>query len=709
MKVYEPKDIRNIALVGHAGSGKTTIAEAMLYQAGMINRRGTVEDNNTVSDFNELEHEKDSSVFSSILYAEYNNTKINIIDTPGYDDYIGEMIAPIHVCDTAVIVLNAVNGIEVGTENGLTYASKTNKPICFVLNKLDIEQAKFDNVVEDLKAQVGNSTTVFQYPLNSGLGFNTIIDVLSMKAFQYTGGLEPEISDIPPSEADKAESYRNELVESIAESDEDLMNIYFEEGNLTDEQIAFGLKKSFAAREIMPIFCVCSKNFIGFKSLMDFIVKEAPAPNELPLPIEEGSIKVDCDPNAKVSLFVFKMVSDPRLGDMTFFKVKSGKLHSGIDLINADRGSSERISQVFVVAGKKREEVSELMAGDIGATVKLKTTNINDTLHEKNFNVTFKKIEYPNPKVRIAVVPKTKGEEEKVGMGLHSLHAEDPTVVVEHSQELRQTILFAQGELHLGVVKWRLENRYKVEAVFIEPRVPYRETIQKKAQGSYRHKKQSGGAGQFAEVHMLIEPWYENMPNPDGITVRGRDIYDLDWGGKLEFLNCIVGGVIDQRFMPAILKGVMEKMQEGPLTGSYVRDIRVAVYDGKMHPVDSNEAAFKTAGMMVFKENFTQASPKILEPIYDIEVKVPEDYVGDVMSDLPSRRGVILGIDSEGKYQKIKARMPLAEVDKYSQALRSMTQARATFSSAFAEYQTVPPNVQTELIEAYKKQQNDEE
>ncbi|MBS4001126.1 MAG: elongation factor G [Desulfobulbaceae bacterium] len=709
MKVYEPKNIRNIALVGHAGSGKTSIAEAMLFHAGSISRRGTVEDNNTVSDFNELEHEKSSSVFSSIMFAEYNNTKINIIDTPGYDDYIGEMIAPMHVCDTAVVVVNSVNGLEVGTENGMTYAAKSNKPTIFLLNKLDIEQSKFDSVVEDIKAQVGNSATIFQYPLNAGAGFNTVIDILSMKAVKYTGSTEPEILDLPATEVERVETLRNELIESIAESDEDLMNQYFEEGSLTDEQIAKGLKKALIAREIMPIFCVCSKNFIGFKYVMDFIVKEVPTPSEMPVAVEEGSIKVDSDPSAKVSLFFFKMVSDPRLGDMTFFKVMSGKLHSGIDLVNADRGSSERIGQVFVINGKKRDEVSEMLAGDIGSTVKLKSTNVNDTLHEKNFNVTFQKIEYPNPKVRTAVVPKTKGEEEKVGMGLHALHAEDPTIVIEHSQELRQTIVFAQGELHLGVIKWRLENRYKVEAVFIEPRVPYRETIQKKAQGSYRHKKQSGGAGQFAEVHMMVEPWYENLPNPDGMSVRGKDLYDLDWGGKLEFVNCIVGGVIDQRFMPAILKGVMEKMQEGPLTGSYVRDIRVAIYDGKMHPVDSNEAAFKTAGMMVFKDNFTQASPKILEPIYDIEVKVPEDYVGDVMSDLPSRRGVILGIDSEGKYQKIKARMPLAEVDKYSQALRSMTQARATFTSAFSEYQAVPPNVQIELMEAYKKQQSDDE
>lgn len=709
MKVYETKNIRNIALVGHAGSGKTTLTECILFQSGSITRRGTVEDRNTISDYNEIEHERGSSVFATPLFAEFGDIKVNIIDTPGYDDYIGEMIAAQHVCETTAIVLNALNGLEVGAENGINYAEKLNKPLMFIVNKCDNEQAKFENLIEEIKSQYGNKATVFQFPLNPGNSFDSIVDILLMKVVKYNGSQNPVYEDIPSNIKPKVESYRNELIESIAESDEELMNIYFEEGHLNDEQIQKGLKNAFINREIFPIFCVSAKNFVGTKGIIDFIINEAPAPNELPMPVEEGSIKVDCDPNSKLSLFIFKMFSDVRLGDLTFFKIKSGKLHSGVDLINETKGSTERFGAIYVVNGKKREEVTELLAGDIGATVKLKTTNINDTLHEKGFNVKFTPIEYPHPKVRIAVVPKVKGEEEKVGLGLNSLHQEDPSITIVHSPELRQTIVYAQGDLHLQLVKWRLEHRYKVEVEFQPPRVPYRETIQKKVTGSYRHKKQSGGAGQFAEVHMMIEPWYEGLPDPTEYQVRGKELYDLEWGGKLEFINCIVGGVIDQRFMPAILKGVMEKMQEGPLTGSYVRDIRVAIYDGKMHPVDSNEAAFKTAGMMVFKDNFTQAAPKILEPIYDVEIKVPEEFVGDVMSDLPSRRGVILGIDSEGKYQKIKARMPLSEVDKYSQALRSMTQARATFSSKFAEYQPVPPNVQQELIEAYKKIQAETE
>lgn len=709
MKVYETKNIRNLALVGHAGSGKTTLAEAFLFQSGSITRRGTIEDRNTISDFNEIEHERGSSVFSTPLYAEFGDTKINIIDTPGYDDYIGEMIAAQHVCETTAVVLNAANSIEVGAENGISYAEKLEKPTLFIVNKLDNEQSKFDDLTLELKEQYGNKVTVFQIPLNPGTSFDSVIDILLMKTVKYNGTAEPELNDIPASMASKVESLRNELIESVAESDEDLMNIYFEEGSLTEEQIQKGLKNAFIKREIFPLFCASGKNYVGIKSVVDFLIKEAPNPSELPMPVEEGSTKVVCDPSSKLSLLVFKMFSDPRLGDLTFFKVKSGKVHSGVDLINETKGSSERFGAVYAIIGKKRDETSELVAGDIGATVKLKSTNINDTLHEKGFNVKFNPIQYPNPKVRTAIVPKTKGEEEKVGMGLNSLHQEDPSMTIQHSPELKQTIVHAMGDLHLQAIKWRLEHRYKVEVEYTAPRVPYRETIQKKVTGSYRHKKQSGGAGQFAEVHMLLEPWYEGLPDPTDIQVRGREIFELEWGGKLEYINSIVGGVIDQRFMPAILKGVMDKMHEGPLTGSYVRDIRVAIYDGKMHPVDSNEAAFKTAGMMVFKDNFTQASPKILEPIYDVEIRVPEDYVGDVMSDLPSRRGVILGIDSEGKYQIIKARMPLAEVDKYSQALRSMTQARATFTSRYAEYQPVPPNVQQELIETYKKLQAEQD
>ncbi|MFP4527888.1 MAG: elongation factor G [Candidatus Kapaibacterium sp.] len=707
MKVYEPKDIRNLTFLGHAGSGKTTMAEALLFKSGFVNRRGTVEDNNTVSDYSEIEHEKTCSIFATPVFAEWNNTKLNIIDTPGYDDYIGETVAAIRVADLGVIFINTSNGIEVGAELGFHHAYKQGKPIMFVVNKLDNEQAKFDQNIEDLKTAFGGSVTIAQLPVKTGQGFDTVVDLLTMAAYKFSPEGKPEKIDIPGEVADQAEELRNELIESIAESDEELMNKYLEEGELSQADLDKGLKTAIITRQIFPVFASCGKNAAGVETLLDFFVNAAPSPLDMPAP-KAGETEVACDPSAKTATFVFKSYSEPSLGMMTYFRVYSGKIAAGQDLVNENKNATERLGQLFYMNGKKRIEVPEVMAGDIAATVKLKSTHINDTLHEKGLNVEFGEIEYPNPKVRVAVEPKTKGEEEKVGMGLHSLHLEDPSLVVEHSKELRQMILYAQGEQHLSVAKWRLENRFKVETIFVDPKVPYRETIQKQVRGSYRHKKQSGGAGQFAEVHMMIEPWYEGMPDPEGLSVRGKDLHKLDWGGNLEYVNCIVGGVIDQRFMPAILKGVMEKMEIGPLTGSYVRDIRVTIYDGKMHPVDSNEAAFKMAGRMVFKDSFVKAGPKILEPIYEVEIRCPEEFVGDVMSDLPTRRGVIQGIEADGKTQVIKARMPLAELDKYATALRSMTQARATHTQAFAEYQAVPPNVQQDLMDAYKKEQEEE-
>lgn len=702
MKVYETSDIRNVATVGHAGSGKTSLIEALLFKSGAITRKGSVEDRNTLSDHNEIEQDRNSSIFSTPLFIEWNDKKINIIDTPGYDDYIGEMIAPIHVCDTGMVVLNSQTGVEVGAELAWNYAAKFNKPMFIVINKLDIE-TDFPKIIDDIKTSLTASCKIVQFPVKTGANFNTVIDVIKMKQIVYDENGKATESDIPADLQAEAENYRNELVESIAETSEDLMNHYFENGDLSAEEFERGFKAGIKNRLIVPILCASGKNNVGLDGILNFITSYLPAPNELPLFVAEGSKEVKCDPNAPTSLFVYKLFSDSKLGDMTYFRVNTGKLVQSADMIIAGSGQNERIGQIFYTKGKNRIDAPHIVAGDLGATVKLKNTKINNTLYDKNFDVSYKEIAYPNPKIRIAVVPKTKGEEEKVGVGLHALSNEDPTVIIEHSKELRQTIVYCQGELHSGVIKYRLLNRYKVEAEYIEPRVPYRETIQKSVDNSYRHKKQSGGAGQFAEVHMRIEPWVENMPNPAGLTVRGKELIDLEWGGKLEYVNCIVGGVIDARFMPAILKGVMEKMQFGPLTGSYVRDVRVSIFDGKMHPVDSNETAFKMAGTMAFKDGFINAAPKILEPIYSVEIKVPSNFVGDIMSDLPSRRGVILGSDTEGHYQKIKARMPLAELDKYSTALRSMTQARATYTSEFLEYAPVPPNIQADLIEAYKK------
>ncbi len=708
MKVYESKNIRNIALVGHAGSGKTSLAECILFKAGMISRIGKVEDNNTVSDFRELEHEKGNSVYGTPLFAEWKDTKINILDNPGFDDYIGEVHSSIYAADVALININANNGAEVGSDYAWQYAEHTNTPTAFVINKLDAENIDFDTIISELQERYSKSIKPTQFPVATGPGFDSVIDVIAKKMITFKDGNMTE-SEIPDEHKERAEDLFNELLESVAETDEELMNKYLEEGDLSKEDFKIGFKKAIVDRLIMPIFAVSSKNNIGMVAMLNFMVDSFPSPLDMPPVKSTDGAEVIYDPKSKTSLFMYKLYSDPRLGDMTYFKVMSGVLKSSMDMNNNTRNQSERFGQLFVVAGKDRKDVAEVHAGDLAATVKLKTAHVNDTFAEKGLDVKFDPIVYPNPKIRVAVYPKVKGEEEKVGLGLHALQNEDPSYTVEHSQELRQTILHAQGELHLQKAKYRLEQRYKVESEFGEPRVPYRETIQKSVNSDYRHKKQSGGAGQFAEVHIKIEPWYEDAPYASDVTVRGKEIHDLKWGGKLEFVNCIVGGVIDQRFLPAILKGVMEKMEIGPLTGSYVRDIRVYVYDGKMHPVDSNEAAFKMAGAQAFKSGFIKANPKIMEPIYNVAIKVPEDYVGDVMSDLPSRRGMILGIDTEGRFQVVNAKMPQAELDKYATALRSMTQAKGTFNSEYDEYQAVTGDVQAALIEKYQKDQEEEE
>ncbi|MGB9701926.1 MAG: elongation factor G [Candidatus Kapaibacteriota bacterium] len=708
MKVYEANDIRNIAFIGNPGSGKTNLTESLLFQAGVINRKGTVEDGNTVSDFIEIEHEKGYSIYATPVYLEWKDKKINIIDAPGLDDFVGETYNALFAADVAIITLSAVNGIEFGTDISVVRTKELNKPFAFFVNKMDGDQVNFEKLLADMKDAYGVKVAPIQYPLNHGAGFNQIIDLFKMKLLQFSADGKYTETDIPASEKSKADELRNQLVESIAESDEELLNKYFEQGDLEQEELIAGFKKAFMNLDVYPVFCGSAKLNIGISSFLDFIASNFPSASDFVYKTLDGK-EIKVDSKSPTSLFIWKMYSDVKLGDLTYFKVITGSIGSGVELINHKRSSTERFGQVYSVRGKNREELPSLSAGDIGATVKLKNTHLSDTFHEKSFEVEYPNLVYPKQKIRVAVVPKTKGEEEKVGTSLHQIALEDASLLVEHSQELRQTLLFAQGDQQLQLVKWRLSNRFKVDAEFIDPRVPYRETITKSARASYRHKKQSGGAGQFAEVHMMIEPYVEGTPAPTDITVRGRDLQTLPWGGNLEYVNCIVGGVIDARFMPAILKGVMEKMEFGPLTGSFVRDIRIYVYDGKMHPVDSNEAAFKTAGRNAFKEAFINAAPKILEPIYDVNIIVPEQYVGDIMSDLPTRRGVILGIDVDGKVQIVKARMPLAELDKYYSALKSITQARGTFTYEFSEYQQVPPNVQQELMDAYKKQAEEEE
>jgi elongation factor G len=702
MKVFDDKHIKNVVLVGSSKSGKTTLAETMLFEAGIINRRGTVESNNTVSDYHEIEHERGNSVFATTMHTEWRDYKINVIDTPGLDDFIGDIVGSLRVADTSVMVINSQNGVEVGTELVWRYVDKFNKPIIFSINQVDHPKSNFDDALESLKSRFGGSVVQMQYPLNQGDEFDSIIDLLKMVMYKFSpDGGKPEKLPIPDSEKDKAEALHNELVEKAAENDEELMELYFEKGTLDEDEMRKGLKIGMVNHEVFPVFCMSAKKNMGTGRLMGFIDNVAPIAAELrPEPTESGE-GIEYDGSKPTVLFVYKSHIEPNLGKLSFFKVISGEVKIGSDLENSQTGSHERINQLFIMDGKTRHSVDKLTVGDIGATLKLKDTHTNNTLYTKGFEVTIKPIEFPDPRIRTAIVAQNKTDDEKLGEVLSKIHEVDPTVEVQFSRELRQLIMSGQGELHLDIVKWELEHIYNLHIDFIKPRISYRETIQKAADASYRHKKQSGGAGQFGEVYLRIEPYYEGMPEPEGLNVRKKHEVELEWGGKLVFYNCIVGGVIDQRFIPAIEKGVLQKMEEGPITGSYVRDIRVSVYDGKMHPVDSNDISFQIAGKMAFRDAFNTANPKLLEPIYETEVLVPEELMGDVMTDLQGRRAIIMGMDSQGSYQIIKAKTPLAEMDRYSTALRSMTQGRASFSSKFSEYSPVPGEIQKKLVNEY--------
>ncbi len=704
MKVYDDKFIKNIVLLGASKTGKTTLAETMMFEAGLINRRGTVEENNTVSDYHEIEQYRGSSVYSSLMHTEWRDYKINIIDTPGLDDFIGEVIAALRVADTGVMVLNAQHGMEVGTELIWNYVDEYKKPVIFAINQLDHEKANWEETVEEAQSRFGAPFVLMQYPLNAGIGFNSIIDLLKMVMYKFpaTGG-KPEKLPIPDSEKTRAEELHNKLVEKAAENDEKLMELYFEKGTLDEDEMKMGIKKGMMKHDLFPVFCLSAKNNMGSGRMMGFIDNVAPCAGEMPAEQDENGKEIPCDASKPTALFVFKSLIEPHLGNLSLFKVVSGEVKIGTELVNEFNNNTEKINQLFIIDGKNRNAVNKLSAGDLGATLKLKSTLTNHTLHEKGFDVAIKEIEFPESRMKVAIVAKNKHDDEKLGEVLSEIHREDPTITIEYSRELKQVILGAQGELHLAATKWRLENIYKLSVEFERTKIPYRETIRKQSRATYRHKKQSGGAGQFAEVAMMIEPYYEGYAPPKEFNIRGKEEINLEWGGKLIYHNCIVGGAIDTRFMPSILKGVMEKMQEGPTAGSYVRDICVYIYDGKMHPVDSNDMAFKIAGMMAFKDCFRQADPKLLEPVQDLEVLVPEEDMGAIMGDLQTRRAIILGMDSKNHYQIIKAKAPLAELEKYSTTLRSLTQGRASFKSRFAEYALVPGEIQKKLHDEYAK------
>ncbi len=715
MKTYQTNQIRNLVLLGNAGSGKTTLAESMLFTGGVIDRRGQVDQKNTVSDYNPIEQEQESSVFSTVLYTEFKDQKINFIDAPGLDDFSGQAISGLFAADTALILVNAQNGVEVGTEIHFRYTEERNKPVMFVINGLDNEKTNYEKAIETLKENFGNRIAIIQFPVNEGNIFNAVIDVLKMKMYKYPkDDGTVEVEDIPEEFRGRAENLHNELVEKAAENDESLMELFFEKESLDEEEMRKGIKKGLKSRSLMPVFCISARKNTGVDRLMEFIANTMPAPDEMPAPVHSKGAEVPCDPKGPASIFIFKTSIEEHIGEVNFFKVMSGEVKEGMDLINTTVSTKERINQLFVSAGKNRQKVPKMVAGDIGSTVKLKSTKTNHTLNESGQNWTFPAIEYPTPKYRSAIKAKNEGDDEKLGEALSRFHDEDPAVIIEYSKELKQIIIHGQGEHHLNILKWHLDNIFKIDTEFLAPKIPYRETITKIAQATYRHKKQSGGAGQFGEVHLVIEPYKEGIPDPTVYKVNGKEIkvsvrdkqeIDLDWGGKLIFYNSIVGGAIDARFLPAILKGIMEKMEEGPLTGSYARDIRVAVYDGKMHPVDSNEISFKLAGRNAFSNAFKEAGPKIMEPIYEVNVLVPSDRMGDVMSDLQGRRAIVLGMSSEKGFEKITAKVPLSEMGKYSTALSSLTNGRAIYNMKFSEYSQVPGEIQEELLKAYAAEQ----
>lgn len=706
MSAYDTSKIRNIALCGHSGSGKTTFAETMLFEAKAITRRGSVGESNTQSDYTALEQQRGHSLFASVLHCSWKDTKINIIDTPGLDDFAGEVVTALKVADTAVMLLNARSGVEVGTELLWEYIEKFETPAMFVVNQLDHEKADFEMTLDQAKKRFGSRVLPFQFPVNQGTGFNAIVDALRMVMYVFpAGGGKPEKKPIPAEHQSRADEMHNALVEAAAENDDQLMEKYFAEGNLDEEELAKGLSIGLAHHQYFPLFCASGQKDMGSGRIMGFIHDICPSPADRPAASLENGGSKPCDASARTCVFIFKTVNEPKVGSVSYFKVYSGVLKGGDELVNADNGTAERFSQLFESEGKNRDTVNELRAGDIGCTVKLKGSHTNQTLNPKGTDTKIERIHFPAPRIRMAVVPPSKAEVEKMAHALHSIQEEDPTLLVEQSVELRQTIIQGQGEMHLDIVRYKAEQNFGVHLEFIEPRIPYRETITREVNQDYRHKKQTGGAGQFAEVHMRVEPYFDGMPAPHGLNAKNIEVEDLKWGGKFSFVWAIVGGVIDSRFINAIKKGIMSKLEEGPGTGSYCRDIRVSVYDGKMHDVDSNDMAFQIASTMGFKEAFLKAGPQILEPIYDLEVMCDSEVMGNVMGDLQTRRAIIMGMDADGHYQVIRARVPLKELHKYSSTLRSLTQGKAKFSMSFAEYSAVPNDVQAKITAEYAKEQ----
>ena len=692
-KEFTTEKIRNIALLSHGGVGKTTLAEAVLYTTGATTRMGTIEDGNTASDYHPPEIERKSSIQLSLLYAEHKDHKINMLDTPGYTDFVGEVASAVRVVEAGAMLVSAQSAVEVGTQKFWGYLE--GKPCLFLVNRMDRENADFAKALKELKEAFGTAVAPIAIPIGSGDSFKGVVDLLAHKAYTYARGgkgLGKE-SDIPAELSDQINEYRTQLVESVAESDDALLEKYFETGDLSEDDLISGLSKAVASGKLFPVIPISASTNMGTDIVMNAIVDLLPSPHgevagsKSPDDTELTETRKisESDPT---SALVFKVYTEEHVGKLTYMKVYSGAVENGDDLRNSTRGSSERIGTLYIARGKDKQEVKKLVAGDIGLTVKLKGTQVGDTLCNKSKPIVLPPIDFPKPVIDVAVVPKQKGEEEKIATGLSRLTDEDPTFHYEVDSELKQTLLYGQGELQLELIVDKLADQFGVEVDLYKPKIKYRETIRKKAEAQGRHKKQTGGRGQFADVWLRLEP--------------------LERGTGYEFVDEISGGVVPNKFIPAVDKGVQEIMNEGVMAGYKVVDIKVTLYDGSYHSVDSSELAFKIAAHLGFKSAFEKGDPYMLEPYDDVEIIVPEEFTGDVMGDISSRRGKIGGMVPTGSFTKIKAQVPQAELYKYSTALRSLTQGRGYFTREFSHYAEVPGDIVQKVIEESKTSKAEE-
>lgn len=697
MKEFSPDSIKNIALIGHAGSGKTSLNEMLLYAAGSTTRLGKVEEGNTISDYTANEIEKKISISLSASNLVWQNKKINILDCPGFPDFEGEMKAGIHVCDTGVLVVKSVEGVEVGTEHAIDYIKHDNKNFAVVVNKVDHERSDYDNVFNHIHERISKNAVVITYPLNQGMAFDTVVDVLKMKAYTYGAPGSKGVTeiDIPTQHLEKAQEYHTMLLEKIAESDAELMDSYFNDGELTPEELVKGMRLAFHEHAFIPVFAVSSTKGVGVNNFLDFVAnyfQTAEDAGEIEA-AKKGSgekVLIKPNPNGEPVLFVFKIISEQHVGELSLFRLYSGTIKAGMDLINNGNDKPERLSQIYILNGHNRQDVSQLVCGDIGAVVKLKDTHTNNTLTSKNYTVVLPHIDFPVPAIRGAIIPKAKGDEDKIAQCLHTLHEEDPSFNVKFDPEIAQTIIYGQGELQLSLAVKRLKERYNVDVDLVEPKIPYREAIKGRADSvEYKHKKQSGGRGQFAHVFFKMEP----KPRGEGY----------------EFVDAIVGGVVPGRFIPAVEKGIVEQMVKGVVAGYPVIDVKVTLFDGKHHDVDSDEMSFKLASAQCFRKAFALCKPCLLEPIYEVTIKVPEECMGDVMGDINTKRGRILGMESDGHFQIIKANVPLSELYKYSSTLRSLTSGRGIHFRKFSHYEEVPKDIESKIIDEYNKSRQEED